>query len=99
MPRPLKVYSYQGFRSNVPKDEDAHGQTREYVAAASKAAAARAFDASRRGVVRPKDVSETGWPPALEKCLQEPGVVFWTPLNSHYRGSDVKWCRVEPEGG
>lgn len=96
MPRPSKVYSYQGFRSNIPKDEDCHGQTQEYVAATSKATATRAFNASgTRGTVRSKDVSETRWPPALEKCLAEPGVVFWTALASHFKSDGPKWYRVE----
>ncbi len=81
----LKVYGCTRHRSECPG-----AQTREVVAATSKAAARRAFEAigaNMRGV----ELGETGNDVEVTSCLAEPGVVFWRPSAS--RGPSRRYVR------
>ena len=92
--RPLKVYHWSGFRSDVPQAEDRHGQVDCYVAATTKTEAVRHFDASKpRCPVQPREVSETRGPAVLALCLPRPGVVFWCGTASRF-WTDVQWHEV-----
>ncbi len=68
--RPLKVYGWIGHRS---------GQTREIVAAPSKAAVARiaGFNSPRQMFC----LCETSNDAELAQARSNPGKVFWHPLN------------------
>ena len=75
----LKVYSWQGWRSECPAARNGSSQTTEVVAVKSKAAAARGA-----GVNRPAqlfNLTETGNDQDIAAAMAEPGVVFWRPLD------------------
>ena len=76
----LRVYSWQSFRREANIEGNHHGQTREIVAATSKAEAARI---ARSTVGRLFNLGETGNSSELEAALTDPGVVYWKPLNIH----------------
>lgn len=87
MPRPLKVYSWQGFRPEAP---GTHRQTYEVVAARSAAEAARLAGKKRPSALFNFD--ETGWEPAVEAAMAHPGVVLWCGLDER---RDVTWRRAD----
>lgn len=72
----MKVYGWQGSRPHV-------GQTREIVAARSKAAAARAagYDDPRQMF----NLTDTGNIQEINVAHRNPGTVFWTPINTWVR--------------
>ena len=90
----LKVYGWQSFRSRIGR----HGQTREIIAAKSKAQAARA---SGNGKPRRMfNLCETGNDDELKTALAEPLVVFWRPLDQldkdrKYTRDGTDWSAVE----
>lgn len=94
MTRKLKVYGWQSFRSGV----GGHGQTREIIAAKSKAQAARAS-----GNEKPRhmfNLCETGNTGELKTALAEPLVVFWRPLDQldkdrKYTRDGTDWATIE----
>lgn len=78
MAKKLKVYGWSGFRSEAP---GYHHQTREIVAATSKAEVARIVgDKSPRKLV---NLSETRNPKEVAVAMSRPGVVFWRGLNDY----------------
>ena len=89
MSRPLKVYGWVGWHKDAPGP---HRQTREIVAAHSKAEAMRLGGLTRREFEH--SGCETGNEEELRVALAEPGVVFWHGY-SEYR--DVVWRRREPK--
>jgi len=98
MARQLKVFSWSGFRRDCPPEDDRSGQTIEYVAAHSKAEAARIINStSPRTEARVSAITETGYPAALERCKARPGVVFWVGVASQFH-SDVRWHTAVPPG-
>jgi hypothetical protein len=78
MARKLKVYGWTGYRLECPPAPNGNHQTREVVAAASMAAAARA--AGERSP-RQMDMCESGNDEDIAQAMSKPGVVFWRPLN------------------
>ena len=77
-----KVYGWLGYRSV--------GQTREVVAAKSKAAAAR--DAGEKDTQKLFNLCETGDSEELATASAEPGIVFWHPLDQLQR--DREWTKA-----
>ncbi len=102
MSKALVVWGVNGFR---PEAGGVHSQTREIVAAKSRAAAGRAFRAS--GLHNMTDSHLAGWgsPTGNSKelglALAEPGRVFWAPLGGperdKYRRAElpVNWTAVD----
>lgn len=94
MPKPLKVFGYTGYRMKALTKRNAHGQTDEVIAAASKAEAHRksglarsAFDRTVHEVIKPQEVA---------MAMASPGTVFWRPLNPFARTGD-EWFAIAPE--
>ena len=86
----LKVYTWQGFRNELPGH---HKTTTEVVAAASQTAAARAA-----GFDRPRQLfnfCETGNDEDIEQAMSAPGTVFWRPIDQIPR--DRKWTKARGE--
>jgi hypothetical protein len=76
----LKIYGWQSFRSEAGKiARGGHTQTKEIVAAKSKAAAARAagYDNPRQMF----NLHETGNDADIAMAMSHPGDVIWTPLD------------------
>lgn len=88
MPRPLRVYGYRGMRQEC-NPESHHHQTREIVAATTKAEARRRFEASGQRVTDPEEISETGNKVEIDVATANIGVVFWKPLDDY--SPDAKW--------
>lgn len=74
----LKVYGWSGMRHEAPGP---HHQTREIVAATSKAAAARA--AGYKGPWQMFNLCETGNELEVTLATSSPGVVFWCSISRH----------------
>lgn len=72
----LKVYGWSSFR---PECRSRSHQTREIVAAASRASAARTAGITSRGELA--EMCETQDGEELGLALADPGVVFWHPLD------------------
>lgn len=72
----MKVYSWQGYRIEAGTH---HNDTREIVAAKSKAAAARA--AGESDPRRLFNFGETWNKDDIAQALSAPGVVFWRPID------------------
>lgn len=72
----MKVYGWQGHRLEC---QTHHRQTREIVAAKSKAAAARAAGYDRPAQMF--NLCETGNRQEIETAMSKPGVVMWRPLD------------------
>jgi len=83
----LKVYGWQGHRSECPPAANGGQQTREIVAAPSKAAAARA--AGKKDPRSLFNFDETGNQHEIEIAMAEPGTVFWRPLD-HRKGTYLR---------
>lgn len=89
----LKVYGWEGMRAPLSRN-----QTREIVAARSKAEVARIV-----GEKYPSNLfnlAETGNEGEIQKAMSEPGTVFWRPLD----GERDEWYRslsggIATEGG
>ncbi len=79
----LKVYGYRGHRRAAYSTRNTHSQTREIVAATSKAAARQAFIAAGAFGCPISECVETGNKKELEVALADPGVVFWQPLDPY----------------
>lgn len=86
----LKVYTWQDFRRECPTH---HRQTREIVAATSKAAAAALVGETPRRLF---NLHETAHKASVAKAMSEPGVVFWQPLDVHGAAAD-SWTPVPPK--
>mgnify|MGYP007069486498 CR=1 FL=1 len=86
--RALKVYRWQSFRTECPTY---HRQTKEVVAARSKAEAARLA-----GFDRPSQMfnfAEACSDLEIKVAMQSPGTVYWTPINNF--SSEIKdWIAV-----
>lgn len=72
----LKVYGWSAFRREAAGP---HHQTREIVAAASKAAAARAAGYKRPAQMN--NLCETGNAQEIEIATAQPGTVFWRSIS------------------
>lgn len=79
MPRPLKVFTYVGHRNAALLPKNVHGQTREIIAATTKAEALTRSGLTRSAFER--TAHETTMPEEAEMALASPGVVFWKPRN------------------
>jgi len=81
----MRVYGWQGHRRECPPAPNGGRQTREIVAAATKAAAARAAGAlSPAGRADPRqmwNLCEAGNARELATARAEPGCVFWAPMD------------------
>lgn len=92
MPRPLKVFGYTGYRQAARIENNMLGQTREIIAATTKAEAFR-----KSGLTRAQFdnvVSETGNDEEIATALASPGTVFWQPHN--YRARTGEWTTIAP---
>ena len=78
MVKKLKVWGWQGTRLEARIDRNFHGQTREIVAAASRAEVGRIMGVPARSLF---NICETGNKRELEIARANPGVVYWAPLN------------------
>lgn len=89
MSRPLKVFGWQGWRTECPAAANGSHATREIVAATSKADAARKAGAlSRSGRPAPQSLfnfGETGNPAEIAQAMSAPGTVFWCPFDHRRR--------------
>jgi hypothetical protein len=87
MTRALKVYTWQGFRNELPGH---HRTTIEVVAAANGSAAARAagFDRTRQLF----NFCETGNDEDIKQAMSAPGTVFWRPIDQIPRNR--KWTKA-----
>lgn len=85
----LKVFSWTDWRNGVHQGEVHRGQTREMIAAKSKAAAMR--EAGITASTFAHSGGEVGNDQDREIALQHPGVVFWRPLDTRPRGT---WTRA-----
>jgi len=90
MPRPLKVYGVLGWRVGCPAAPNGNRQTREVVAARSKAEAARLLGCSLHWLN--SYGSETWNDRELVVAMASPGTVFWRP--NHLSGAEY-----QPAGG
>ncbi len=77
--KPLKVFGWQSFRAECPPAPNGNLQTREIVAARSKAEVIRIAD--KKYTYELFNLGETGNSLELELALSKPGVIFWTPIN------------------
>ncbi len=77
--RPLKVFSWQSFRAECPPAPNGNLQTREIIAARSKAEAVRI--AGKKYPYELFNLGETGNHLELELALSKPGIIFWTPID------------------
>ncbi len=75
----LKVFGWQGWRPECPSAPNGSKQTREVVAAKSKAEVARIAGKEYPGQLF--NLGETGNSLELQLALSKPGVIFWTPIN------------------
>ena len=89
--RDLRVWGITLFRREAPGP---HHQTREIVAAPSRAAAGRAFGVSAGHMA--KWAEETGNELELQTAIAEPGVVFWCGVNE-YNGPYRRAASRAPE--
>lgn len=78
--RLLKVFGWQGWRSECPPALNGNKQTREVVAAKSKAEVARI--AGKKYANQLFNLGETGNSLELQLALSKPGVIFWAPIDS-----------------
>lgn len=79
MPRPLKVFGYTGYRREAIMERNVHGQTREVIAATTKAEAFRMSGLTRTQF--DQRVSECANDEETALALTAPGTVFWEPHN------------------
>lgn len=92
--RELRVFGWMGQRIECPAAGNGSRQTREIVAAYSKADAARAAGKKAPTQAHMWNLSETGNDTELSTALQFPGVVFWRPLDERRYGyirAGEKW--------
>lgn len=92
MPRPLKVFGYTGYRQAARIENNMLGQTREIIAATTKAEAFR-----KSGLTKARFdcmVSETGNDEEVAIAMASPGTVFWQPHN--YRARTCEWTAIAP---
>ncbi len=87
--RQLRVFGWSGFRSACPTP---HRQTREIVAATSKAEVARL--AGFRYPRELPNLSETRNENEIAQALRAPRVIFWKPLS--YSSADNDWRMAKP---
>jgi hypothetical protein len=80
----MKVYGWQGWRGECPAAPNGSHQTREICAAKSAAAVARVVGV--KSPARLFNFCETGNAREIEIATAEPGVVFWSPLDSRRSG-------------
>jgi hypothetical protein len=92
MPRPLKVFGYTGHRRAAYKDRNVHGQTREIIAATTKAEAHRMSGLPRS--LFDRSVSITGNDEEIAQAMTAPGTVFWQSHN--YPARTGEWVAVPP---
>jgi hypothetical protein len=88
----LKVYGLRGWRSDCPPAANGNRQTREIVAATSKAAAMRAFGCSRYEM--DNHCSVTGNEAEIALATSKPGTVFWIPLDGRWQNKH-EWREAE----
>jgi hypothetical protein len=87
----LKVYGWGGYR---PESKNSHHQTREIVAAQSKAEVARIV-----GVTSPArlwNLSRTWNGREILIALEEPGVVFWKDLDDYSAEPHYRRAKAQP---
>lgn len=89
----LKVYGWTGYRNDARNTNLQH-QTREVVAAPSKAAAVRAIVAAgQRPPGRDFGPMETYNHAEVEQAMTKPRTVFWRPLG--YGDVERQWYESE----
>lgn len=93
MPRPLKVFSWTGHRREAHMDRNHHGQTREIIAATSKAEAHRMSGITRS--LFDRTLHETTDPEEAAQAMTAPGTVFWQPHNPFARTGE--WFAIPPK--
>jgi hypothetical protein len=76
-PGKLRVYGWRGWRPECPAAPNGSRQTRDIVAAHSRAEAARI--AGEKGPWALDCLEETGNTEEIAQALSEPGVIFWRP--------------------
>jgi len=81
MPRKLKVYGWQGIRSECRPAPNGSQQTREVCAATSKAAVLKELHTRVHWRIPASEVCETGNAEECAKALSEPGTIFWHALD------------------
>lgn len=77
MGRKLRVYGWKSFRLECTTDQ--HHQTREIVAAESRAAVARLVGRTRPSYLF--NLCETGNADEIATAMARPGVVFWRGIS------------------
>lgn len=89
----LKVFSWIGRRTGVTVNPDApwNHQTREVVAARSKAEVGRIVGQDPRNLF---NLGETGNKESVDLALSKPGVVFWRGLDDRAG----EWKQNRPTG-
>lgn len=92
MPRPLKVFTYTGHRNAALMPKNVHGQTREIIAATTKAEALTKSGLTRSAFER--TARETTLPEEVELALASPGVVLWKPRNE--LADTGTWMQIPP---
>lgn len=85
----LKVYGLRGWRSECPPAPNGSHQTREIVAAKSKAEAARLFDCTLHELDTYGSV--TGNAEEIAQAMSKPGTVFWVALDSRWGKKKIEW--------
>lgn len=86
MKKKLKVYGFRGWRKECPAAPNGNKQTREIVAAHSKAQVKAATN------VPAYEIEETGNDEEVKLAMSEPGRIFWQP---HMRSNDTNWRKAE----
>jgi len=92
--RKLKVYGWQGYRSECHPRPNGSRQTREICAATSQAKVAELA-----GVKRPYqlfNLCETGNAKELATALREPFQIFWHPLDDYAEQRFIKASATPP---
>jgi hypothetical protein len=92
MPRPLKVFGWTGYRREATMDRNIHGQTREVIAATTKAEAFRMSKLTRTQF--DQRVSDTANAEEIALAMAAPGTVFWQPHN--YPARTGEWVSIPP---
>lgn len=78
MARKLKVYRWQGFRSECPATANGLSQTEEIMAASSMAEVYSLVGRTRSHFF---NIGETGNKEQVRVAMAEPRVVFWKPID------------------
>jgi hypothetical protein len=92
MPRALKIFGWTGHRREATMERNVHGQTKEIIAATTKAEAHRMSGIARSLFER--TLHETADPEEVAQAMTAPGTVFWQPRNN--MASTGEWFAIPP---